>query len=68
MGNEAKETWREGEQKVAETSRAADGTDLADHAGNIGDEARKNLGNLGDDVKDAGDRTYPDPQVSDKQY
>lgn len=66
--DDVKETWREGEQKVAETSRAADGTDLKDHIGNIGDEARKDLGNLGDDVKEGADRTYPDPQVSDKQY
>lgn len=65
--DDVKETWREGEQKVAEGSRAADGTDLKDHAGNIGDEARKNLGNLGDDVREEADRTYPDPQVSDKQ-
>ena len=66
--DDVKETWREAEQGVAKTSRAADGTDVADHVGNIGDEARKNLGNLGDEVKEEADRTYPDPQVSDKQY
>ncbi len=66
--DDAKKVYREGEQKVAETSRGADGTDVADHVGNIGDEARKNLGNLGDDVREGADNTYPDPQVSDKQY
>ena len=64
--DEIKKIWREGEQGVAETSRGADGTDPADHAGNIGDEARKDLGNLGDDIREGGDRTYPDPQVSDR--
>ena len=76
--DELKKVFREGETGVAKTSRGADGTDLSDHAGNIGDEARKNVGNVGDTLGDAGgggeesregaDRTYPDPQVSDKQY
>ena len=65
---EVKKTWREGETEVAEKSREADGTDLKDHVGNIGDKARKDLSNLGDDVREGADRTYPDPQVSDKQY
>jgi hypothetical protein len=66
--DEVKKTWREGETSIAEKSREADGTDLGDHVGNIGDKARKDLGNLGDDIREGADRTYPDPQVSDKQY
>lgn len=66
--DDVKKTYREAEQDVAEASRAADGTDLADHVGNIGDEARKDLGNLGDEVREGADRTYPDPEVSEKEY
>ena len=41
----------------------ADGEDLADKVGNVGDEARKDLGNTGDDLRHAEDhaRVPDDP-------
>lgn len=40
--DDAKRTYREGEQAAKETSRKADGSeDLADKVGNAGDELRR---------------------------
>lgn len=65
--DDLKQGYREAEQATKEAARAADGTDLQDHVGNIGDETNKNLGNLGDDVPEGADRTFPDEKVSDRQ-
>ena len=42
-----KSTYRDVKTEVKETARGLDGTDLKDWVGNAGDEASKNLGNLG---------------------
>ncbi len=52
--NEAKRAYREVETDVKKAVRGVDGTDLEDHVANAGDEVRKNLGNLGDDLNKAG--------------
>ena len=48
----AKSTYREGEQTAKETWRKADGDEsLSDKVGNVGDEMRKDAGNAGDDLR-----------------
>ncbi len=60
--DDVKRTYREGEQKTKEAWRKSDGDeDLADKAGNVGDEIRKDLGNAGDDLDDAANRPANDP-------
>ena len=49
-----KSTYRDVKTEVKKTARGLDGTDLKDRVGNARDEASKNLGNLGDDVRTAG--------------
>jgi hypothetical protein len=50
--DEAKETYREGEQATKEAWRKSDGDEsLADKVGNVGDEIRKDAGNTGDDLR-----------------
>ena len=51
--DDAKSTYREGEETAKEAWRNRDGEDLADKAGNLGDDISKTLGNLGDDARDA---------------
>jgi len=51
--DDAKKTYREGEQATKEAWRQADGDSLADQVGNAGDEVRKDLGNAGDDLTGA---------------
>ena len=53
MGD-VKSTYRDVKTELKKTSRGLDGTDLKDRVGNAGDEASKDLGNLGDDVRTAG--------------
>ncbi len=55
---DVKKTYREGEQETKEAWRKADGNEsLTDKVGNVGDEVRKDLGNAGDDLANAGDTT-----------
>ena len=55
---DVKKTYREGEQETNEAWRKADGDEsLTDKVGNVGDEVRKDLGNAGDDMANAGDTT-----------
>ncbi len=68
MERDVRKAGREVETETKKAARSIDGTQPSDHLKNTRDEMKKDLGNLGDDVKDAGDRTYPDPQVSDKDY
>ena len=49
--DEAKKTYREGEETAKEAWRNRDGEDVGDAIGNAGDDIRKNLGNAGDDVR-----------------
>ncbi len=50
--DDVKKGYRETEETAKETMRKADGDeDLADKAGNLGDDIRKNLGNAGDDIR-----------------
>jgi hypothetical protein len=51
--DDAKKTYREGEETAKEAWRNRDGEDLADKVGNLGDDINKNLGNLGDDARNA---------------
>lgn len=52
--NEAKRAYREATTGAKKAIRGVDGTDLEDHIANTGDEAGKILGNLGDDLRQAG--------------
>jgi len=52
--DDLKKGYREGEETAKETWRKSDGESLADKVVNAGDDIRKELGNLGDDAKDAG--------------
>jgi hypothetical protein len=55
--DDVKREYREGEEKAKETCRKADGEeDLADKAGNLGDDIRQGLGNAGDEVDQEMDR------------
>lgn len=49
--DDAKKTYREGEESAKEAWRKHDGEDLADKVGNAGDDLRKELGNAGDDIR-----------------
>jgi len=54
--DDAKKTYREGEQQAKEAWRKSDGDEsLADQVGNAGDELRKQAGNAGDDLTPGGD-------------
>jgi hypothetical protein len=65
--DELKKEYRELERDATERSPQADREPGAvDEVGNVGDEARRDLGNLGDDVRDTGDRTFPEVEPSDK--
>jgi hypothetical protein len=56
--DDVKKTYREGEQTTKEAWRESDGdVSAADHVGNVGDEVRKQAGNAGDNLDDAGE-TY----------
>ncbi len=51
----AKETYRDVKQDTKKILRDADGHDITDDVGNVGDEIRKDLGNAGDEIrKDVG--------------
>jgi hypothetical protein len=55
--DDVKKTYREGEQTTKEAWRESDGdVSVADHVGNVGDELRKQAGNAGDTLDDAGDK------------
>ena len=58
--DDAKKMYREGEGRVKETVRDADGHDLSDDIGNAGDKIRKDLGNAGDAVRRTGDHIADD--------
>lgn len=59
--DDLKRDYREGEETAKEAWRKADGEeDLADKAGNLGDDIRKGLGNAGDDVEREMDRQTTD--------
>jgi hypothetical protein len=49
-----KRTYRDVETNVKKTARAVGGTDLKDRVGDAGDEASKDLGNLGDRIRRLG--------------
>jgi hypothetical protein len=66
MDHELREAGREVETETKKTARGLDGTQPADHLKNAGDEMKKTAGNLGDDIKDAGDRQYPETEPSDR--
>jgi len=56
-----KQGYREGENKAKETWRKADGEeDLADKAGNLGDDIRQGLGNAGDKIDHEVDKARTD--------
>ena len=46
-----KQAYREVEQDAKKALRDADGHDIKDDLGNLGDEVRKNLENAGDEVR-----------------
>jgi hypothetical protein len=55
--DDAKRAYREAENKTKETLRRSDGEeDLADKAGNVGDDIRHGLGNAGDEAREELDR------------
>ncbi len=59
--DDVKREVREGEETAKEAWRKADGEeDLADKAGNLGDDIRKGLGNAGDDLEREVDRQTTD--------
>ena len=64
--DELKKEYRELERDAAGSPQADPRPDTTDDVGSIGDEARRDLGNLGDDVRDTGDRTFPEIEPSDK--
>jgi hypothetical protein len=65
--DDAKKTYREGEETAKEAWRNRDGEDVADKIGNAGDDLRKDLGNAGDELRrsDPTDEPVdPDPERS----
>lgn len=59
--DDVKRDYREGEETAKEAWRKADGEeDLADKAGNLGDDIRKELGNAGDDMDHGVDERHTD--------
>ena len=52
--DEAKRTYRDVKTDMKKAARGIDGTDPKDYIGNAGDEIGKDLGNLGDGVREAG--------------
>ena len=68
MDNDLREAGREVETETKKAARGLDGTSPSDHIKNAGDELKKDLGNLGDDIKDAGDRQYPDEEPSNRTF
>jgi hypothetical protein len=58
--DDAKKTYREGEETAKEAWRKRDGEDMADAVGNAGDDLRKDLGNAGDEVRRDDDLTDAD--------
>src|SRR4029453_1733723 len=66
--DDVKKTYREGEQEAKEAWRKSDGDEsLADKVGNAGDEMRKDLGNTGDDIANAGDDVRTTTSAADKE-
>jgi hypothetical protein len=57
--DDAKKTYREGEETAKEAWRKRDGEDVGDAIGNAGDDLRKELGNAGDEMR------RPDDDVTD---
>ena len=57
--DDAKKTYREGEETAKEAWRKRDGEDVGDAVGNAGDDIRKELGNAGDEMR------KPDDDVTD---
>ena len=49
--DDAKKTYREGEETAKEAWRKHDGEDMADKVGNAGDDMRDALGNAGDEMR-----------------
>jgi hypothetical protein len=55
--DDAKQAYREAENKTKEELRKSDGDEsLADKAANVGDDIKEGLGNLGDEVDKQVDR------------
>jgi hypothetical protein len=67
MESDINKAGREVETETKKAARGLDGNQPSDHVKNAGDEMKKNLGNLGDDIKDAGDRQYPEDEPSDRR-
>jgi hypothetical protein len=56
--DDAKQAYREAENKTKEELRKSDGDEsLSDKAANLGDDIRTGLGNAGDEIDEAVDRT-----------
>ena len=56
--DDAKQAYREAENKTKEQIRRSDGDEsLSDKAANLGDDVRTGLENAGDEVDEAVDRT-----------
>ena len=66
MDHDLKEAGREIGTETKKTARGLDGNQPSDHIKNAGDEMKKNLENLGDDIKDSGDRQYPNNEPSNR--
>jgi hypothetical protein len=64
--DELKKEYRELERDAGGSPQADPRPGTGDDVGSIADETRRDLGNLGDDVRDTGDRTYPEVEPSDK--
>ena len=48
---DVKKTAREADKKLREAGREANGHDLRDDLGNLGDEIKTRVGNAGDDIR-----------------
>jgi hypothetical protein len=66
MDHDLREAGREVETETKKAARGIDGNQPSDHIKNAGDEMKQTLGNLGDDIKDAGDRQYPDNEPTNR--
>jgi hypothetical protein len=65
--DELKKDYRELEEDTTDRSTGPESeTGTADRFGGVGEEASRDLGDLGDDIRDAGDRTFPEVEPSDK--
>jgi hypothetical protein len=66
--DDLKNTYRDAELGVATPADGANAPvqEIRRDAEDIGTALDRDLGNLGDDVREGADTTFPDPQVSDR--